>query len=285
MKFPKPNYKAYEMEEYLDIYFFHPLGFWAANLARLCGLTPDQVTYASMAAGTAGGLLLSRNSWAAAGFSLLIFASVLDSADGQLARMTGVSSVRGRILDGLTGYFMFTASYVGLVVNALSSGRHECVLCLIALAAAGAACSAFQSSMYDFYRTVFSSVSSKGEIPVLSSQDGLGWFLRLAYSGYYVYQRLLAAGHLRLLEFLRRKNPSGSLDENTRRLYVSANRLNIRGWNLLGDNTRFILIGASLLLRRPEWYFAAVLGPLNLVLLAMSAVQRRADKKFTEAIP
>src|SRR5450755_1606302 len=89
-------FKAYEIEELADVYFFRPLGFIVARCAAALGVTPIQLTILSMLAGVSGGALLYGERSGLLGFALLIIYSVFDSADGQLARLTGRVTELGR---------------------------------------------------------------------------------------------------------------------------------------------------------------------------------------------
>ena len=54
----------------------------------------------------------------------------------------------------------------------------------------------------------------------------------------------------------------------------------VRGWNFLGDNTRFFAIGVLVCLHRIDLFFAFVLVPMNLAFVALWLWQRRADRRF-----
>ena len=54
----------------------------------------------------------------------------------------------------------------------------------------------------------------------------------------------------------------------------------VRGWNLLGDNTRFYAIGVLAWLHHLEWFFAFILVPMNVALGVLWCWQRRADRRF-----
>lgn len=45
------------------------------------------------------------------------FANILDCVDGQLARLTGIKSAIGRILDGFAGDIWFASIYVGFALR------------------------------------------------------------------------------------------------------------------------------------------------------------------------
>src|SRR3972149_3529208 len=110
------TYKAHDVEETIDVYFYRPLGYLVARVCIPLGITPNAVTIISIFIGVAGGHLLyyrdfALNAW---GIALWVAADTLDSADGQLARMTGHRSKLGRILDGLGGNIMFVSIYLHL---------------------------------------------------------------------------------------------------------------------------------------------------------------------------
>ena len=94
--------KSLDTEEFIDIHFYRPIGYqWALFFNKL-GVSPNSITIASIFIGIAAGICFYFQSLAinVIGMLLLIWANSYDSADGQLARMTGQKSALGRILDG-----------------------------------------------------------------------------------------------------------------------------------------------------------------------------------------
>ena len=57
-------FKAREIEEVVDVYFFRRVGIVFARLAQDLRLTPTDVTLAAIAAGALGGLLLASPRYA-----------------------------------------------------------------------------------------------------------------------------------------------------------------------------------------------------------------------------
>ena len=119
--------KSKDTEENIDIYFTRPLGLlWARFFNRL-GVHPNTVTYLSILLGIASGLCFLSPSyrlagwhgllWNVLGVLLLVWANIYDSADGQLARMSGKSSRYGRILDGAAENIWYLSIYICLVVR------------------------------------------------------------------------------------------------------------------------------------------------------------------------
>ena len=83
------------------------------------GVSPNSITIASIFIGITAGICFYFQSLAinVIGMLLLIWANSYDSADGQLARMTGQKSALGRILDGAAGDFWFIAIYAAICLR------------------------------------------------------------------------------------------------------------------------------------------------------------------------
>jgi len=58
----------------------------------------------------------------------------------------------------------------------------------------------------------------------------------------------------------------------------------VRGWNVLGDNTRFYAIGVLAAIGRPDWFFTFVLIPMNAAFAALWLWQLRADRRFLDRL-
>ncbi|MBQ7426010.1 MAG: CDP-alcohol phosphatidyltransferase family protein, partial [Prevotella sp.] len=104
------TYKSNDTEEWLDRVFTRPIGYlWAKFFQRL-GVHPNVVTVLSITIGITSAFFFAHGSWRTEGSAglmlnilgilLMMWANFYDSADGQLARMTGKKTQLGRILDG-----------------------------------------------------------------------------------------------------------------------------------------------------------------------------------------
>lgn len=105
--------KSLDTEEFIDIHFYRPIGYrWALFFNKL-GVSPNAITVASIFIGIAAGICFYYQSLTIniIGMLLLIWANSYDSADGQLARMTGKKTPLGRILDG-TGRRLLVYCYL-----------------------------------------------------------------------------------------------------------------------------------------------------------------------------
>ena len=272
-----PFYKSYKMEEFLDIYFYHPLGLIFAKILYKAGLKPNHVSLLSMLIGVVGGAMLISGKTALYGVALIVFSSVLDSSDGQLARITGTSSLSGRVLDGLIGYAAFSAAYLAIAFNYLYQNPGAFWIFIIMLIAGFF--SSVHSSMYDYYRTVFARITSGGTFMAGDDKNELSWLFEKIYATYDVYQNFFAASHMKVLKILAAKNNDSDSKKKLASMYESHNLKNVHGWNMLGDNSKILGILCAVLLGREHWYFFYIMGFLNIIF-----IQKNADFKFLKKI-
>jgi hypothetical protein len=269
-------FKAYEIEELADVYFFRPVGSIIARGARAFRLTPIHLTILGTLAGAVGGTLLysERAGWPA--FALLILYGILDSADGQLARMTGRVTELGRVLDGVSGYVTHFAIYLALAAGMMHRGGSSSILVWMLLAGLS---TAMQAQLYDYYRTAYGMVVVEGHVPN-HNPAGLSPRVRWLFRGYLMTQRLLIGLHSSVEAALAARSVAGRVREEDRGRYRQCFYGPVRGWNLLGDNTRFYAIGVLIWLHRLDLFFAFVLLPMNFALIALWLWQRSANRKF-----
>jgi hypothetical protein len=272
-------FKAYEIEELADVYFFRPLGMVFARLARTLGLTPTAVTLVATAFGIAGGAMLASPRLALAAFFVIIFHSVLDSSDGQLARMTGTSSEFGRMLDGIGGYLTHIAIYAGILAGVRAQGSLTAPL---AVAVAAALSNVVHAQMYDYHRTAYADVVIKGRIRDHQSAHHHG-VTGSVLTAYERMERTLAGRHGDVQRAIAARRQDGSVADADRARYRALFYWPVRGWNFLGDNTRFYAIGIVAWLQHVEWFFGAVLS-MNIALVALWWIQARADRQFLRAL-
>lgn len=110
------SYKSIDTEEPFDKIFTKPMGYLFTRFFIHIKWTPNMVTILSMFIGVLGGVLFYPDSfgWNLVGVLLVIFANILDSTDGQMARLTGQKSALGRILDGMSSTLWYIAMYIAI---------------------------------------------------------------------------------------------------------------------------------------------------------------------------
>lgn len=154
------SWKSMDTEEFIDIHFYRPIGYrWALFFNKL-GVTPNAITIASIFLGVGAGICFYFNDLRITGLGilLLVWANMYDSADGQLARLTGQKSELGRILDGFSGDLWFLSIYVAICLRLTPeplpflSGKWGLSIWILALAAG--ILHSNQACMADYYRNI-----------------------------------------------------------------------------------------------------------------------------------
>ncbi len=107
-----------ELEDPLNHYLYHPLAWQLARVLARTPITPNMVSVVGGLAVVAAGFAYLQpttgaawSTWAGLGLALHMAWHVIDGADGDLARMTGRTSPRGELIDGLCDYFSHVVLY------------------------------------------------------------------------------------------------------------------------------------------------------------------------------
>ncbi len=143
--------KSVDTEEKIDWVLFRPLGLRVALFAKKHSISPNTITFISIFFGIlAGHLFYYPNIYInILGIISLMIGSTLDSADGQLARMTNQCSQFGRVLDGVGGYLWFVSIYLHLILRFYPESNN---ILFIILPAISILSHSFQAMMADYYR-------------------------------------------------------------------------------------------------------------------------------------
>ncbi len=284
------TYKAREVEETIDIWFYRPLGYLVARACAPLGITPNAVTIVSIFIGVAAGhLFYYRDAWLNAwGIALWVAADTLDSADGQLARMTGHKSKLGRILDGLGGNIMFVSFYLHLMARMAGTFPEVHWAWFLLLVLAGGLSHSLQSSLADYYRNAYLKFvvdPSKSELDgadevrreyaaVRFASQPVKKFLMRMYLNYTVQQEALSKN----FQVLRKKVAAEFGRDIPAWFSAEYRRLNLpmmKYYAILTTNTRMIVMAACVLLDVPWLYFAVEVVGINLVMLFVTARQEK----------
>lgn len=276
----KLAYKAYEIEEYVDIYFYRRLGYVVALSARALRLSPNAVSVLAGLAGGIGGALIARPDLAWIGVALFVLHGVIDSADGQLARMTGQTSELGRILDGLAGYVTYFTFYLAIVY--LARDRWGLGPAIAAALVSGV-CTAVQAQMYDYYRTAYAGYVVKGRVPTELRTPSVGGMLAPIVQVYAAAQQAMLGRHADVESAIIARSVDGRVSDGDRQRYRSHFYRPVRGWNLLGDNVRRYAIALLVWWQRPEWFIPFTVGLMNVVVVLLWLYQQAADRRFLAA--
>ena len=284
--------KSSDTEETIDIYFYRPIGFRIALLCRYLGITPNPVTIASIFIGVAAGILFYYENFTLSyiGIGLLIFANALDSADGQLARMTNNKSRLGRILDGLAGSFWFITIHIALCLRLQNQGWTEAIWILGVLSGLS---HMIQAQQADYYRNIHlffikgktgseqdNSEDLNKELSKLSWAKNFGQKLLLSfYRNYTKQQELLSPQLQKLMKLIQSRFPN-ELPDWLATEFRGKNKPLMKYTNIVQFNTRVIFLFFCLISNKLYWYFLFDLIVLNGIMLYMIMQQEKLSKYF-----
>ncbi len=269
--------KSQDTEEWLDIHFTRPLGLLWARLFRALGVHPNVVTILSIFLGAAAGVMFYFPDLchSVAGILLLVWANLYDSADGQLARMTGQKTRWGRILDGFAGDVWFFCIYAAICLRLMNEpmpgtdvlwGPWIWALCAVA----GFVCHGKQCALADYYRNIhlFFLKGESGseldnaerltaELRSLSwRRDGAWKVFLYFYRKYTRSQEVATPAFQRLMGELAVKfGPDAASLPDALRADFRAGSLPLMKWaNILTFNTRAIVLYVAILAGEPWVY-------------------------------
>ncbi len=271
------TFKSQDTEEWLDIHFTRPLGLLWARFFNHFGVHPNVVTVLSIILGAAAGVFFYFESLpcTVAGILLLVWANLYDSADGQLARMTGKKTRAGRILDGFAGDVWFFTIYAAICLRLqgkpIPGTETEWGVWIWLLAAvSGFVCHGRQCRTADYYRNIHlffikgkagseldTFAKLRAEMSALSWKKDCVWMAFLYFYGNYTHgQEKDTPRFQRLRQTLAERFPDGDLPETLRADFRAGSLPLMKYANILTFNTRAIVLYVTLLAFQPWLYFA-----------------------------
>lgn len=288
--------KSDDTEEPIDIKFYRPVGYRIAKAAQRLHITPNNITIASIFLGVAGGMLFFPSSlkWNCLGMLLLIAANSLDSADGQLARLTNNHTRLGRILDGLAGDLWFITIYVALCLR-MDLGGYGWWIWLLGAVAGG--CHILHAAMADYYRNVHllfvkgnngsehdNSKDLSAELHSMTlRKDRWQMIFLWFYRNYTLQQEMLSPKMNRFTSMLK-KQYSSCIPSDIAGEFRRRNKPYIKYTNVLQFNTRTIFLFICLLVNVPWLYFVFDIVVMNGVLIYLIRKEEALANRFLSKI-
>lgn len=276
-----PAAKPRELEDWLNRRLFHPLSRRLAAVLSVTFVTPNMVSITGALMVVLAGALYSFGGpgWAvAAGFTLHMLWHVVDGADGDLARMTGRASPLGETIDGACDYLSHALIYLFLAIHLADwiGGWAYALGWAAGLSrVAQANHSESQRRIYQWrvYGVPWMQQAEASGDALFRETGGLGLLGRLARAYMWLAHKLTP---------MSRELDRAAQDPATRRrlsrLCRRAFRLPLVLQTLLGPNSRTLLLGASMALGSPLYYFLAEVTLYNLLLAGSVQLQKRRSK-------
>lgn len=283
--------KSLDTEEFIDIHFYRPIGYKWALFFNKFDISPNMVTILSIFIGIAAGICFYFTDLKIniIGMLLLIWANSYDSADGQLARMTGKKSALGRILDGVCGDLWFISIYAAICLRLTP----EWGIWIWLLGAITGYFHSKQASMADYYRNIHL-LFLKGESgSELSKSDKLEVeYAQLSWSENFIF-KLFGFFYLNYTKGQEKSSPKfqqmmsvlhkvylGKVPDEFRQAFRTKSLPLMKYTNMLSFNTRVIALFVSLFINMPWLYFVFELTVLNIMLIYMVTTHERFSDDF-----
>jgi Phosphatidylglycerophosphate synthase len=270
--------KSIETENIVDRIFYRPIGFRIARLLTHTGITPNMVTVFSIFVGGVVGYFFYVNDivYSIIGICLLIFANILDCVDGQLARLTGIKSAIGRILDGMAGDVWFASIYIGFACRLMDVYG---TFWFFGLAVLSGLSHLVQANITDYYKTLhlfFISKEKGAEFQSLQqvkethkeTKLGLSKVFYLLYIAY-TYLQVKATPNLQKMLLHLSEKYGEDIPEDIRKNFRSQSLKLMPFIDLLTFNGRTIVMFFIVLTGHVWAYFLYEIIILNIVLMTV----------------
>lgn len=247
--------------------FFGPIGHALALALLPLRIPPPAVVLANAAAGMVAALALREGALVLAAL-LLQVKTILDNADGQLARVSGRVTLVGRYLD----------TEADLVVNillftALGYATGQPWLAFAAFAALTLVLS-ISFNLAELYREAHGEPTRQPEPSGARVETGLSRFYRALYAPQDRLIRAVSAG--RLAWILRSE---ADPDRRSTATFAYHDRLVVTVLANLGLSTQLVVLGICLVLGMPALYLWLVLASFALLPFLQLRRERRAKRR------
>ena len=281
-----------EMEDWLNFHIYHPLANRLADLLALTPVTPNMVSFAGWMLIVAAAFLYAGLSWPVSvllAWPLHLLWHVFDGADGALARRTGKSSPFGELVDGVCDYTGHIILYVALAafLDDWIGGWAWWI-----------------SGFSGLSRILQSNHSETQRRTYLWRVYGVPWLknafaaedtrlqrrtlftvifepLGRLYVGIAAVSNPLSE---RIDAVVARTEGHPEERERISRVCRVAQRTPLKLQTFLGPNIRTVVLGISMAVGSPLWFFLFEIVPLNLLLLWSKRLQRRADLNVVQRL-
>ena len=297
----RSGFKPRDVEEAIDYHWHRPLAGLLVQVIADWPVTPNQVTFASgfvsLLSGLAIGFAGRFGAWLCAlGAFLLLLSIVLDCADGQLARIKGISSVVGRILDGTMDAAAPLCVFHGMAFYLLANGYSAWVVWPVGLATAASLI--WHANQYDIGKNVYLHCSrpdfSLGGDTLLMPEQMRAMQAEFEERGESLNALLMrvwvrwTGPQVKQLAVWKTPERTPETDDE-RALFVQLFGPLMRQLSWLGFGTHLFILtmGALFAAVEPRAIWAAwglILGPLNVVAIAYAVVRPKRERAFVTAL-
>lgn len=297
----KVSFKSEDTEENIDIYFTRPCGLVLTLFYKALNIHPNIVTFIGILIGMVASYFFAQHDLCSnlIGVVLLTVANFHDSADGQLARITGKKTLTGRMLDGFSGDVIFFCLYVAIVFRLYNEPIPFCggytwqwwgfLLCLTA----GVLGHAKQCNVADYYRQIHLFFlkgkegseldTSEAQTPIVEDAIKNKKWLDLAFFyNYRNYCRGQEKATPEFQKFYKAYQAAETKPEGLREEFLAGSRPLMKWTNFLTYNWRAITIFVACLSNIPWLYPVIELTVFSFVRFYMCRTHESLSRRMRE---
>lgn len=257
--------KSRDIEGNFELYVTRTPGYLWALFFRWLHVHPIVVTLMSIVIGCSSAYFFASTDlrYNIIGMLLLIWANWYDCADGQLARMTGKTTLVGRVLDGFGGELWFICIYIGIAIRLYPVWG---IWIFLIILWSGFYCHSRQCGIADYYRNIhlWVTLGEKGSeldtsVELQRRMESLHWNKKEWFEKFYLffYVRYMRTQERQTPEFqlLRPLIEKLPIDDPTRQEFRRESLPLMPLCNILTFDTRVIVLFLSMFIGLPWIYF------------------------------
>jgi phosphatidylglycerophosphate synthase len=270
-----------EIEAPSNLYLVHPASRRLADVLARTAVTPNQVSIVSVFASGAAAASYVALPWPWGAFAGLAFQfawHVLDGADGELARRTGRASPLGELVDGVCDHLSQALIYLAFAFAAQRTfGGWAWAVAIAAGAAHFVQANAYETGRKAYRRHVYGAPWMRQTGAGLSGPGQ-------ALSAFYLAVSDLSSPGEQLTEQAMAGAIAGGHGAEARRLYRERFAPLVKASGIMDSNTRTVAAFLAVLAARPLWLFVFELTALNVALVGLAVVRRRANRALARRL-
>jgi len=284
--------RAPELQDALNRYLFHPLSRRLARLLLPTGVSPNAVSIFGLLLLWIATFFYVARPWpegAATGFLLHLSWHVTDGADGDLARLKGAASPHGELVDGVCDYAGHVVMYIAFAVllddqiggwawfwAAVAGASH--------VAQTNHADSQRRTYLWWAYGVPWLKQSKARGDAVFRRQSWFGTMFGWMAAEYIRLSNAMVPANAVVERALAEAAGDPARTARIRRLVRRSSRRSLLFQQALAANPKTVLIGGSMLIGSPLWFFLAEALLLNLVLIASLVHHDRRARRLARAL-
>lgn len=296
----KSSIKSPDTEEKLDLIIYRPFGYLIAKCAHVLGMTPAMLSILGLLCGIVASYYFLEYGTSSAiiwGSFYFVLSGILDSSDGQLARISNQSTKFGLILDGICDSLVIIAVYISCAMPYIKSyGALFVPIVILALLL-----HSYQCAILDFYHreylyfgygkiadeTYWNPGVAECRALIENSPNRIDKIMNSLRLTWIKKQQLLTTRSEAQRAFMRQYffNCSEADKKDFMKNYTANNLWLLPYWRLVGVNAHTMIIIAFMFMRRFDIFLVAFdLVIFNVIIWAVGYMQKKSDEKFMKTL-